>query len=190
MNSICQMLRKLFVKKPQLRRLPGRYRMRDASFPMAIIYRMRGIFPGSVTRTHPQWIEPCKVDPTGAAVAPGMAVKINATGDAVTPFLAADTPTVIYGVVTRAYPWQPFVVNADGSQTTPVPVCDVLREGYIAVNTTGVPKKDANAYLNPTTGVFAAAAGTGISGPITNAHFNGPPDSAGVAELVVQLRTP
>jgi hypothetical protein len=188
MNSICLMLRRFF-RKPNLRRLPGRFKVRDASIPMALTYRMRGLFPGSVTRTHPQWIEPCKVDPSLLPVAPGMAVKLNAAGDAVTPYVAGDTGvTQIYGVVCRVYPWQPTVLNVDGSATTAVPICDVLREGYIGMTCTGTAKKDGSVFIKLADGSAATATGSGITAAlITNARFNGPADAGGVAEVVVSL---
>jgi hypothetical protein len=188
MNSICQMLRRFF-RKPNLRRLPGRFKVRDGAFSMALTYRMRGLFPGSVTRTHPQWIEPCKVDPSLLPVAPGMAVKINTAGDAVTPFVAGDTGvTQIYGVVVRVYPFQPTIVNPDGTTTTPVPICDVLRQGYIGMTCTGTAKKDGAVFIKLADGSAATATGTGITAAlVTNARFNGPADAGGVAEVIISL---
>jgi hypothetical protein len=160
-----------------------------SAFPMAIKYRMGGLFPGAVTRTHPVSILPYKVDPT---VPPGTAnvgdaVKLNAAGDAVMPVGAGDTAaTSIFGVIVRAYPMQVSVVNADGSTVLTYPVVDVLREGYIGVKTTGAPVIGTPAYVVLADGTFAAAAAAGIAGPMVNAHFNGPPDANGYAELFVQ----
>lgn len=182
------------LRKPKKLRYVGRMKVRDSSFPMAITYRMRGLFPGAVTRSHPQWIEPVKVDPASTALSPGQAVKINATGDAVTALVAGDSvATYIYGVVVRSYPTQPVVVNPDLTQTTATPVVDVMREGYVGVSVSGTPKKDGAAFagLPAGTAQFAAATGTGFTtASMTNCRFNGPPDSAGVAELVISLHQP
>ena len=154
---------------------------------MAITYRMQGLFPGAVQRTHPCSVEPEKLDPSVLTpVIPGLAMKINATGDGVIPLGVADTTaTSIYGVAVRPYPMQQLVMNPDGSAVAPPPVCDVLRWGYIGVKVTGTPVKGGPAYLTLATGVFATAAGGGVAGPFVNAHFNGPPDVNGVAELIV-----
>jgi hypothetical protein len=188
--AFCNLIRRLFARTSHLRRLPGRFKVRDSSFPMALTYRMRGLFPGTVNRTHPCWIEPVKVDPSLAAVAPGMAVKINAAGDAITPYVAGDTGiTSIYGVVVRAYPAQPTVVNADGTTTTPVPVADVLRSGYIGMTTTGTVKKNGAVFIKVADGTAASATGTGITAAAaTNLQFNGPADSGGVAEVIVTIQ--
>jgi hypothetical protein len=186
MQTIRDFLHRVFDKKPITRRLPGRWKVRDAAStsPMVLTFRMPGLQPGGVTRTHPQWIEPCKIAP-GQLLVPGQAVRVSDAGDSVQAFAAADTTaTSIYGVVVRAYPTQPFVLNADMTQIAAPPVVDVLREGYIGVRCAGVPKKFGEAFVVAADATFSAVAGIG---PLQNAHFNGTPDSNGLAELVVTI---
>jgi hypothetical protein len=184
MQTIRDFLNRVFDKKPIVRRLPGRWKVRDATSPMVLTFRMPGLQPGGVTRTHPQWIEPCKVAP-GNLLLPGQAVRVSDAGDSVQAFSAADSALLqIYGVVVRAYPTQPFVLNSDMSQIAAPPVVDILREGYIGVRCAGVPKKFGTAYVVAADGTFSATAGIG---PLENAHFNGTPDSNGLAELVVTI---
>jgi hypothetical protein len=77
------------------------------------------------------------------------------------------------------------VLNADMTQIAAPPVVDVLREGYIGVHCAGVPKKLGAAYAVVADATFSATAGVG---PLQNAHFNGMPDSNGLAELVVTIQ--
>lgn len=185
MQTIRDFLSRVFDKKPTLRRLPGRWKVRDATSPMVLTFRMPGLQPGGVTRTHPQWIEPCKIVP-GQILLPGQAVRVSDAGDSVQAIAAADSAlTAIYGVVVRAYPTQPFVLNSDMTQIAAPPVVDILREGYIGVRCAGVPKKLGAAYVVAADGTFSAVAGIG---PLQNAHFNGMPDSNGLAELVVTIQ--
>jgi hypothetical protein len=181
--NIRQIINFLRCRKP-VRRIPGRFKVRDASFPMAITFRMGGLYPGMVTRTHPQWIEPNKADLTNGPLLAGQAVKLNTAKTAVIAFATGATDTMIYGVVVRVYPFQQYVLNGDGTQVTPAPVVDVLREGYIGVKVTGAPNKGDPAYVNLTDASFAATGTTAL----TNAHFNGLPDAAGNAELVVTIQ--
>jgi hypothetical protein len=184
MQTIRDFLNRVFDKKPIVRRLPGRWKVRDATSPMVLTFRMPGLQPGGVTRTHPQWIEPCKVAP-GNLLLPGQAVRVSDAGDSVQAFAAADSAaTSIYGVVVRAYPTQPFVLNSDMSQIAAPPVVDILREGYIGVRCAGVPKKFGEAFVVGADGTFSAVSGIG---PLSNAQFNGTPDSNGLAELVVTI---
>jgi hypothetical protein len=186
MQTIRDFINRLLDKKPLVRRLPGRWKVRDAATsPMVLTFRMPGLQPGGVTRTHPQWIEPCKIEP-GQLLVPGQAVMVSTAGDSVRAFDSTDSAaTAIYGVVVRAYPTQPFVLNADMTQIAAPPVVDVLREGYIGVHCAGVPKKLGAAYAVVADATFSATAGVG---PLQNAHFNGMPDSNGLAELVVTIQ--
>jgi hypothetical protein len=184
MQTIRDFISRVFDKKPVLRRLPGRWKVRDATSPMVLTFRMPGLQPGGVTRTHPQWIEPCKIEP-GELLVPGQAVMVSDAGDSVRAFGTADAAaTAIYGVVVRAYPTQPFVLNSDMTQIAAPPVVDVLREGYIGVRCAGVPTKFGEAFAVEADATFSAVSGIG---PLANAHFNGQPDSNGLAELVVTI---
>jgi hypothetical protein len=186
MQTIRDFITRLLDKKPTLRRLPGRWKVRDAAStsPMVLTFRMPGLQPGGVTRTHPQWIEPCKIEP-GQLLVPGQAVMISDAGDSVRAFGTADAAaTFIYGIVVRAYPTQPFVLNSDMTQIAAPPVVDVLREGYIGVRCAGVATKFGEAFVVEADATFSAVSGVG---PLSNAHFNGQPDSNGLAELVVTI---
>jgi hypothetical protein len=159
-----------------------------SAFSMAIPYRMNGLFAGSVNRTHPCSVVPHKQDPTVVGpIAPGTAVKVNATGDGVIPIGAGDAAlTNIFGIVVRAYPVQPGVWNTDGTISQPMRPVDVLRYGYIGVRTTGTPVIGGPAFVVLADGSFASAtSGATTTGAAVNAHFNGPPDANGNAELVV-----
>jgi hypothetical protein len=183
-----------FRRKPATRKLPGRWKVRDASFPMALTYRMNGLFPGTVTRTHPQWIEPCLKHAAAAPIVPGMAVMVIQGDNSVAPVDGTWTTGFIYGVAVRSYPVQNVIINGDGSTVTSTPEVDILREGYIGVAVVGVPSKLGLAYIwtaatsGPhTQGGFEAAASGANTALITNAKFNGPPDAQGNAELVVNI---
>jgi hypothetical protein len=182
MQTIREFLHRLFTKKPALRRIPGRFKVRDAAGSV-ITYRMNGLIPGGVTRTHPQWIVPYTFDNTNGPFVYGAPVKVNAAGNAVERYANGDAPTSIFGVIVRPFPSQPFVVSADGTQTNPMPVVDVMRSGYIGVKVTGVGLIDGACGLSATDAtVFNAALAT-----LNNCRLNGPSDAQGYAELLVSI---
>jgi hypothetical protein len=187
LTNIREYIDRLFAKKPTLRRIPGRFKVRDGASPNVIAYRMGGFFPGSVTRTHPQWIEPCLVHPSATPPVPGAPIMLHQSDNSVLMADATFVSGALYGIAVRAYPTQPFVINPAGTQTVAPPVVDVMREGYIAVACVGAPLKGGSVYL--LNGVFQAAS-TGGAVLVTNAKFNGPPDAQGNAEVIINVGQP
>jgi len=183
-----------FRRKPTLRRIPGRYKVRDASFPMALTFRMNGLFPGQVTRTHPQWIEPCLKHPAAAPILPGMAVVVVQADNSVIPVDGTFVAGPIHGVAVRSYPVQSTIINGDGSTVSSTPQVDILREGYIGVPCVGVPAKEGDVFIwiaadaaPHKQGGFEAVASGANTVEVTNAKFNGPPDAQGNAEVVLTI---
>lgn len=164
---------------------------------MAIKYRVGAGYAGTVNRTHPFSVEPNKIDTTSPPTGYGKAVIVNTAGDAVRDMAAGDTGvTKIYGVAVRPYPTQQEsggMSAAIGAATPPVAgVMDVLRYGYINVYAVGAAKKDGAVHLwiaastgAHVQGTFESAASGGNTVAITNAKFNGPPDTNGITEIIV-----
>ena len=188
---------RIFPKHPTTRRIPGRYKVRDGAFANVITYRMGGLFPGSVTRTHPQWIEPCLIHPQATYPLPGNAVMLHQSDNSVLPVDGTFVAGPIYGVAVRAYPTQPMVMDATGNITTSSPEVDVMREGYIGVAVVGTPLKGGSAWiwvaataLPHVQGGFEAAASGASTVQLTNCKFNGPADANGNAELIITIAQP
>ncbi len=190
----------LFKAPFVLRRSLGRHRTVDTSIP----FRMGAGFPGDVNRGHPASIQPCLISPINPVLGYGVPVVVDTAGGAnggVRPLGAADGAlTDIWGVSVRPYPIQ----QASGSNYgevgygTGVPPqvqpLDVIRGGYVMVPVVGQSVKGGAVF------VWVAASGGGhiqggfeiqASGGNTCAldpkffQFNSPPDSTGIAELIL-----
>lgn len=193
MQTIREFISRLFDKKPTLRKIPGRFKVRDAVLGGgAITYRMGGFFPGAVTRTHPFSIEPCLKDPSAAPMPPGTGAVVKAGANTVVPIDGTFAAGPLYGIVTRPYPTQAVVVNSDGTQVTSSPEVDLLRYGYIGVACNGTPTKDSPVYVwiaasaaPHVQGGFEAASGGASTVAVSNCKWNGPGDVNGFAELII-----
>jgi hypothetical protein len=182
------------------RRLMGRMRTRDAAFT----FRMGTGFAGMVTRTHPQGIEPAKMDTTFPVLGYGLGVFAdnNAT-NGVRGVQASDSAlTSIYGVSVRPFPISPstavnFGAAAFGNITPPTAQpLDVLKSGYIIVSLQGATAsfKGAPVFIyygvsggGHIQGGFEAAAGANLAALDATGnriYFNGPAGADGLVELV------
>lgn len=163
-------------------------------------FRMGAGFPGDVNRTHPASVEPALNDATVPVLTAGLACLVNAGKNGVRQVAAGDTAvTKVYGVAVRAYPLQDtgtsssFGAVSQGTGSLPSgQAIDVLREGYINVPIVGAPKKGDAVFVwcaasgaGHTQGGFEAAASAGNTAAITNAYFNGAPDTSGFGEIFV-----
>lgn len=168
---------------------------------MAFQYRMPAGFVGDVTRMTPAAIiEPCGADPTSPPTMFGQVVTVDATSAAVRPIaLAAEVP---YGVTVRGFPGQ--APNASGyygaagfgnvipwlAAGNPQPTVDVMRQGYMMVNTQGTPRKGLPVFVwtaataaPHTRGGFEAVDPTTNGRAIPNCTFNGAADAFGNVEI-------
>lgn len=163
-------------------------------------FRMGAGFQGDVNRSHPASIEPNLNDAVAPVLSAGLACLVNAAKNGVRQVAPGDTAvTKLYGVAVRAYPLQDtgtsnaYGATGQGSEALPAgQAIDVLRFGYINVPINGAPGKGdpvfvwvaASAGVH-TQGGFEAAANGGNTAAVTNAVFNGAPDSNGIGEIVV-----
>lgn len=176
----------------------GRAQTNDVAFT----YRMGAGFPGDVNRTHPASILPGLQDVTDPIPFYGFPVLIDATDNTYRAIETADQAiTVIDGVLVRPYPTQQTTGGMAATIGAAVPptsgVIDILDDGFIMVSLSNFaaasPVKGGAVYIwtaastgNHVMGGFEASSGGGDStAAITNARFNGPPDSNGVCELQV-----
>lgn len=175
-----------------------RARTTDISFG----YRMGAGFPGDVNRTHPASILPGLMDTTNPVAQYGFPVLINTSANSYRGIIAGDSAiTKIDGILVRPYPTQQSTGGMAATIGAAVPpvgpaVCDVLNEGFIIAKcnnfATVQPTKKGAVYVwfAATSGVhiqggFESANTAGSTALLTNAFWNGPGDSAGVAEIQV-----
>lgn len=182
----------------EMKKLTKAIRMtfRDVAFP----FRMGAGFAGDVNRTHPCSILPNLINTVTPPTAYGQAV-VNDGANAVRPLAAADNGlTTIWGVTVRPFPIQQAAGGAAaafGSIAPPVSgVIDVLLSGIIMVKlNAGSPVKGGAVFVwcAATNGVhiqggFEMVAGGGNNTAaldVTRYQYNGPPDSAGIVEIVI-----
>lgn len=170
----------------------SRARTTDVSFQ----YRAPAGFAGDINRAHPFSVEPVPQNATNPVLLYGNAVIVDTSTNSGRQPLAGDTAvTRIYGVAAREYPVQQTSGGMAaglglGTPSTINPL-SVLREGYIMVKVNGTPTKDGVVYLwiaastgSHVQGTFETTASSGNTIAISNAKFNGPGDSAGIAELI------
>lgn len=176
----------------------GRAITGDVSFG----FRMGAGFPGDINRTHPFSVEPGLMDPTNPIRAYGDPCVIDSTNNSYRGFIAGDTArTTLEGVLVRPYPTQQTTggMSADLGAAVPPQVraaIDVLNDGYIMVrcHNAGVnpPSKGGAVFVRTAAtagalvqGGFAAADDGANAVEISNARWNGPADSQGIAELLI-----
>lgn len=171
----------------------------------AIAFRMSAGFPGDVTRTHPCSVMPRMNDATSPVAAVGLACVFNGSNNDVRGMASGDTAvTVLAGVVVRPFPFQQVTAPtgsfgsagySSGANTAPPPqVIDVLQSGSIIVPCVGTPNLGGTAYVwvaATTTGHiqggFEASSSSGNTATLSYAYFNGPGDSNGNAELIINV---
>ena len=103
----------------------------------------------------------------------GIAVKINSAADGVTP--CDDDADTCYGISVRVYG------QADNAGIQEQTFVTVLRRGYIAVKPkAGTPALGGTVYLDPD-GLISADSTGAVA--IPGAHWMGPADADGLAEL-------
>jgi hypothetical protein len=186
--------------------LRGRSLGQHRTCDTAIAFRMGMGFPGDVNRGHPASIQPALNSPANPIAAYGQPCVIDTANSGVRPIVAADQAlTEIWGVVCRPYPIQQATsANQSGAvpygaiaPPTQQPV-DVVRGGYVmvAVNIlNGSPVKGGAVFIwaaasggGHTQGGFEGATGGGINTmalALSDYQWNSPPDSNGVAELIL-----
>lgn len=178
--------------------------IRARTHDIAFTYRMGAGFPGDVNRTHPASILPGLMTPT-------LASKIRLYGDptiidtatnSYRGILVGDTGvTKIDGILVRPYPTQQTTGGMTSTLGAAVPpdgpaVIDVIEDGYVMVrcNNFSITQPTKNGAVHiwyaATSGVhiqggFESVATGGSTIAITNARFNGPPDTAGICEMSV-----
>lgn len=180
----------------------GRHRTCDT----AIAFRMGAGFPGDVNRGHPSSIQPALNSPINPVAAYGLGVLIDTAGGAnngVRSLSGGDAAiTDIWGVAVRPFPIQQSTTGNNygavpyGAIQPPLnqPI-DVLRGGYIMVNVNGACVKGGAVFIwtgatggGHTQGGFEATANGGVTTAVLNTllyMYNSPPDSNGVAELIL-----
>lgn len=178
----------------------GRFRTCDTAFT----FRMGAGFAGEVNRGHPASILPCLIDPTNPVTLAGVPVLAVAASNGVRPFGAADGAiTDAYGVSVRPFPYQQATtannygaVAYGASALASLQPIDILRAGYIMVPVNGAVTKGAAVFVwvaasagAHVQGGFEAAAAGGNTASLATPKFqwNGPADSAGIAELSITL---
>lgn len=171
-----------------------RMKTRDAAFG----FRMGAGFPGDVNRTHPANIEPAMADTVIPPTAFGQGLIVAADGKSLRPMVTGDAAQALYGVSVRPFPFQQssatnFGSIAFGAATPPPGVIDALRSGYImtSIPTGQTPIKGGAVYMRVAAtsgahimGGFEAVSDGGNTVLISNAQFNGAPDSSGNVELM------
>ena len=172
-------------------------RVSARTMDVAYGYRCPAGYAGDINRAHPFSVEPVMQNASTPVLQPGMAVIIDTATNTGRQAAAGDTAlTRIYGIAAREYPVQ----QTSGGPTANIGVAtlptnrpmSVLRSGYQLVYCNGTPTKDGVVYLwiaassgNHVQGAFEASATGGSTIAVANAKWNGPGDSAGIAELVI-----
>ena len=176
-------------------------KIRAKTNDVAFQFRMGAGFPGDVNRTHPATIEPCLIDASAPPTFYGEPVLVDPTTQGVRPFAAGDTAvTSAYGVTVRPYPIQQasasnFGAAAIGASAPPTSgQIDILRAGYIMATVVGSPVKGGAVHIwcaaasgSHVQGGFEASSTGGSTASITNATFNGSPDSSGNVEIAFNV---
>ena len=116
-------------------------------------------------------------DGTTPVAAFGVAVKLNATADAVTP--CDDDADAVYGISVRQYG------QADENGVQAMPIVTILKRGYIAVKPkAGTPARGGVVYIAPDGSITADSTGAGT---LTGAYWMGAKDADGLAELAFNI---
>ncbi len=166
----------------------------------AFLYRMGAGFAGDVNRTHPATIEPCMMHASTPPTAYGAPVLVDTATNSVRAWLIGDGAVVlVYGITVRPYPYQPATATNFGSVgfgagAPATSAIDVIREGYILVPVVGTPTKGGVVHIwtsasaaGHTLGGFEAADGGADTNDVANMYFNGPPDAAGICEVIIRM---
>lgn len=177
----------------------GRKKVHD----IAIQFRMRAGFAGSVNRSHPASIEPALNDPTNPVQFYGAAVLVNTAANSVRGLINTDTAgQALYGVATRPFPTQQSTdtvgfgtATIGGLQAPPAGEIDVIREGYVMVPVNGAVTKGGAVFVWSAAsaaphvqGGFEATTPGGSGFAVSNAFYNGPADSNGIAEVAIRMQ--
>ncbi len=177
---------------------PVRAQTRDVAFT----YRMGAGFPGDVNRTHPASIVPGMNHASQPARLYGDPVVTDTATNTYRGFQTGDTAlTRITGIVVRPYPIQMRTggdTAAIGTAAAPANgnVMDVLDDGFIMARcnnfATQQPTKDGLVYVwcavssgAHVQGGFESVASGGNTAAIANARWNGPCDSNGIGEIIM-----
>ena len=135
-------------------------------------------FAGELTRGYFDNTTEIKAnDATAPVVAFGVAVKLNATADGVTPVTAASDN--VYGFAVRVY----GQADCQGEQTQNL--VTIMKRGYMAVAVVGgTPALGGQVYLSATGAITAnSASATAIEGAV----FMGAVDANGLAEVAYNI---
>jgi hypothetical protein len=174
-----------------------RAKTRDISYG----YRMGAGFPGDINRTHPAAILPGQMDSTNPVAAYGFPA-LNSGTNTMRGLLAADQASLtrIDGVLVRPFPTQQMSGGMTSSIGAATPgttgIHDFLTQGLVMATCNNFaaspPVKGGRVYVwcaassgQHVLGGFEAAASSGNTILLTNAKWQSPADSAGVAELEV-----
>ena len=190
----------VLVRRAAFEKLPyGAFKTRDVAFN----FRMGAGFAGAVNTSHPATIRGFLKDPTNPPTFFGQAVAINSSTNAVRSYIVSDgtTPTDVFGVVVRPYPFQGatpptgnYASTAFGTGQLPDGAVDILLSGFIMVPAIGSPSNGSAVYVwtaasqpsplhvqssweasSPSSNGFAVTWG--------KTQFGSPPDANGIAEL-------
>ena len=175
--------------------------VRARTHDVAFTYRMGAGYPGDVNRTHPASILPGLQNVATPILLYGNPCVVDTSTNSYRELLVGDTAvTVIAGVLVRPYPTQQTtggMASSFGAATPPVTgVIDILRSGFVMAKGNNFATAQqtlggaVHIWIAASTGAhvqggFESAATGGSTIAITNAKWNGPGDSAGVAELQV-----
>lgn len=171
---------------------------------VAIGYRMGAGWPGDIVTAEGKRIEPVKNSVAAPVLLYGNGCLVDTATNSVRQMTGTDnnaSASKLYGILVRPNPIQQQSASdlnaAFGPGVPPAgqPV-DVMREGSIIVKcNTGTPTKDGAVYIwctaaagNDVPGQFRASASAGNTMLVSNARFNGPPDSNGYATLQIWQR--
>lgn len=169
----------------------------------AFPFRMGAGSAGEVTRTHPASILPYKNDATAPVTGYGFPCFFNGAANDVRGIAPGDQNAAaqqIAGFVARPYPHQsggavtPLgTVGYGGGSPDVGSIVDVLQTGSILVPTNGTPNLGGPVYVwalassaPHVQGGCEAAATAASTVLVAGAYFNGPPDSAGICEIVIR----
>lgn len=135
-------------------------------------------YAGELTRGHFDNTTEIKAnDATAPVDAFGIAVKLNATADAVTP--VTDDADAVYGFAVRVY----GQADCQGEQTQSL--VTIMKRGYMAVAVaSGTPALGGQVYLSATGAITAdSTSATALEGAI----FMGAIDANGLAEIAYNI---
>ena len=142
-------------------------------------------FAGTLTRGYFDYTtEILTNDGTTPVKAFGVAVKLNSTGDAVTP--CAATADKVYGFAVREY--GQAHLDDDGASVQDMTIVTIMKRGYMAVKlASGTAARGGTVYLNATGGITAEAGSSPANTAIPNCVFMGPADSDGLVEIAFNI---